>query len=34
MNIGWIFPLIILGGALQSCGAAMNGQLFKSLSNP
>ena len=34
MNAGWILPFIILGGALQSCGAAMNGQLHKSLMNP
>jgi bacterial/archaeal transporter family-2 protein len=34
MNSGWIVPFIILGGALQTCGAAMNGQLNKSLVNP
>ncbi len=34
MKAAWIIPFIILGGALQSCGAAMNGQLFKSLTNP
>lgn len=34
MNAGWIIPFIIVGGALQSCGAAMNGQLGKSLVNP
>jgi bacterial/archaeal transporter family-2 protein len=34
MNAGWIIPFIILGGALQSCGAAMNGQLNRSLVNP
>jgi transporter family-2 protein len=34
MNAGWIFPFIILGGAMQACGAAMNGQLNKSLANP
>ena len=34
MNAGWIIPFIILGGALQSCGAAMNGQLYKSVVNP
>jgi transporter family-2 protein len=34
MKTGWIIPFIILGGALQSCGAAMNGQLNKSLVNP
>jgi len=34
MNASWIIPFIILGGALQSCGAAMNGQLNKSIVNP
>lgn len=34
MKAAWIIPLIILGGALQSFGAAMNGQLYKSLINP
>ncbi len=34
MNAAWIVPFIVLGGALQSCGAAMNGQLNKSLVNP
>jgi transporter family-2 protein len=34
MNAGWIIPFIILGGALQTCGAAMNGQLNKSMVNP
>jgi transporter family-2 protein len=34
MNTGWIIPFIILGGALQSCGAAMNGQLNKYVVNP
>ena len=34
MKAGWIIPFIILGGALQSCGAAMNGQLNKHLINP
>ena len=29
----WIIPFIILGGALQSVGAAMNGQLKQSLVN-
>jgi transporter family-2 protein len=33
MNAGWIYPFIILGGALQSCGAAMNSQLYQSLEN-
>jgi transporter family-2 protein len=33
-NAGWIIPFIILGGALQSCGAAMNGQLNKYVVNP
>lgn len=34
MNAGWIIPFIVLGGALQTCGAAMNGQLYKHLANP
>lgn len=34
MNASWIVPFIILGGVLQTCGAAMNGQLNKSLVNP
>lgn len=34
MNAGWIIPFIILGGALQTCGAAMNGQLYKHMINP
>ena len=34
MNASWITPFLIPGGALQNCGAAMNGQLNKSLVNP
>ena len=34
MNASWTIPFIILGGALQSCGTAMNGQLNKSMVNP
>jgi transporter family-2 protein len=34
MNAAWIIPFIILGGALQSAGAAMNGQLKSALVNP
>lgn len=34
MNANWIIPFIVLGGALQTCGAAMNGQLNKFLVNP
>ena len=34
MNAGWIIPFFILGGALQTCRAAMNGQLNKSVVNP
>jgi transporter family-2 protein len=34
MNAFWMIPFIILGGALQTCGAAMNGQLNKSMVNP
>lgn len=33
MNATWIYPFIILGGVLQTCGAAMNAQLFQSLGN-
>ena len=34
MKSGWLIPFILLGGALQSCGAAMNGQLNTHLVNP
>lgn len=34
MKTGWIYPFIIVGGALQACGAAMNGQLKQSMVNP
>ena len=34
MKAGWGYPFIILGGVLQTFGAAMNGQLNKSLANP
>ncbi len=34
MNVGWMVPFIILGGALQTCGAAMNSQLYKHMINP
>ncbi len=34
MKIGWIIPFIIVGGALQACGGAMNAQLKNSLVNP
>ncbi len=33
MNAGWVFPFIIVGGILQTCGAAMNAQLNTSLTN-
>lgn len=33
MKAGWIYPFIILGGILQTCGASMNAQLNASLSN-
>ena len=33
MKASWIYPFIILGGILQTCGAAMNAQLNASLSN-
>lgn len=34
MNAAWIIPFIIAGGALQTCGAAMNGQLNRFMVNP
>lgn len=34
MRAALLIPFIILGGALQSVGAAMNGQLNKSIGNP
>jgi len=34
MNASWMIPFIILGGALQTCGAAMNSQLYKHMVNP
>jgi transporter family-2 protein len=34
VKAAWIYPFIILGGILQTCGAAMNGQLNKTLVNP
>jgi transporter family-2 protein len=33
MRASWVFPFIILGGALQTCGAATNAQLFRALEN-
>lgn len=33
MKAGWIYSFIILRGALQTCGAAMNAQLFNFLEN-
>lgn len=33
MKAGWVYPFIILGGILQTCGAAMNAQLNVSLAN-
>lgn len=34
MNASWMIPFIILGGVLQTCGAAMNSQLYKHMINP
>lgn len=34
MKTFWMIPFIVLGGALQTCGAAMNGQLNKFMVNP
>jgi transporter family-2 protein len=33
LKAAWIYPFIILGGVLQTCGAAMNSQLNSSLTN-
>ena len=33
MKTAWIYPFIILGGVLQTCGASMNAQLFAALEN-
>ena len=33
MNAAWMVPFIVLGGALQTCGAAMNNQLYKHMIN-
>lgn len=33
MRASWMNPFMIFGGALQTCGAAMNAQLFQSLAN-
>ena len=33
MKVGWIYPFIILGGILHTCGAAMNAQLNTALGN-
>jgi len=34
MNSIWVFPLIIVAGALQAMGNSMNAQLRNSLTNP
>jgi transporter family-2 protein len=34
MNAAWAFPFIFVAGALQAVGAAMGGELNKSLQNP
>jgi transporter family-2 protein len=33
MRNAWVYPFIVLGGVLQTFGAAMNAQLFASLEN-
>jgi bacterial/archaeal transporter family-2 protein len=33
-NAMWIIPFIIIGGALQTCGAATNRQLSKYVVKP
>jgi transporter family-2 protein len=34
MNSAWLYPLIVLAGALQALGSTMNAQLRNSLVNP
>jgi transporter family-2 protein len=34
MNAVWLYPLILVCGALQAWGPPMNGALRQSLSNP
>ncbi|WP_268800768.1 hypothetical protein [Pseudomonas huanghezhanensis] len=34
MNASWAFPFIFLAGMLQAVGAAMGGELNKTLHNP
>jgi bacterial/archaeal transporter family-2 protein len=34
MKGGWVYPFIIVGGTLQTFGAAMNGQLNIALTDP
>ena len=34
MSSVWLYPFILVAGALQAFGAPMNGQLYKSLVNP
>lgn len=34
MSGAWLYPFILVAGALQAAGAAMNGQLYKAIPNP
>ena len=34
MSGTWLYPFVLVAGALQAAGASMNGQLFKHLPNP
>src|ERR1700733_9063051 len=34
LNAVWLYPLIIVAGALQACGPPMNGALRNALTNP
>ena len=34
INAAWLYPIILIAGALQAWGPPMNGALRKSLSNP
>ena len=34
ISVGWLYPIILIGGALQAWGPPMNGALRNALTNP
>src|SRR5271156_500068 len=34
LSATWLYPIILIGGALQACGPPMNGVLRNALTNP